>query len=329
MAKARVDLLVLAAAAIAVLSSYSTVTAADANKPAAPAEPNFAAMNPDEVMAKYDDQKLTLRDIEYFIPSPTRESARQLAQQWLDLEMLYAAAQKRGITQNPKAKFLAELNSKQLFSRELMNKIASEVNVPDAEIHEYYEKNKNTDPQLFEPNRLSFCHIKTKTLEDANAIMKRIEAGDNMQTIAKEQSFATDAATGGLVRRLPQAVVERQYGKEFTQALLASSEGKIIGPIKVPDGYYEIARHEGKLSAKPYPFDMVMGTIKSRLEQEAKTEATRKFIEDLKKQSQSKMYMSGLLEIPAPKVEEGKSGMQPNLSVDKAKNKTDNAAQKK
>jgi peptidyl-prolyl cis-trans isomerase C len=314
----------IAAVVLTLLAVSGIAAAADANKPAGP---DFSTMNPDEVMAKYGDQKLTLKEVKFFVPSVTPESARQLAQQWLDLQMLYAAAQSRGLTNDPKSKLMAELNSKQVFARELMNKVASEVNVPASEVREYYEKNKNTDPQLSEPNRLSFAHVKTKTAEEANAVKKRIEAGEDIEKIAKELSTAADAKNGGSVKKAPQQMVERQYSKEFADALLAASEGKIVGPISVRDGF-EVARHEGKLSSKVRPFEQVEQSIKGNLEQKEKSEASQKFMDELKKESKPKMYMSPLLEAAAPKGEEGKSAQEQKLPVDKTKTKSHNAEQK-
>ena len=300
----------------------------DAMPPSAPAEPPLTGINPDEVMAKYGDQKLTFKEIMFFIPAPTATSAKQLADQWLDLQMMYEAAKTRGLTDDPKSKLMAELNGKQIFARELMNKIASEVNIPESQAREYYDKNKTTDPQLSEPNRFSFTHIKVKTAQEANSVKKRLLANEDIDKLAKELSTAPDAKNGGSVKKAPQMMLERQYSKEFADALANASEGMIIGPIKVQDGF-EVARHEGKLVSKTKPFEEVAPAIKRNLEQKGKSEATEKFKETLKKDSASKSFISPLLAAPAPKAEEAKSAKEPNLPVDKTKAAQDNPVQKK
>ncbi|MDO8304141.1 MAG: peptidyl-prolyl cis-trans isomerase [Sedimentisphaerales bacterium] len=317
-----------------------SATAADTIKPAAAgrpsvmqtptsvAEPNLATGNPDEVMAKYGDQTLTLRDIMFFIPAPTATSAKQLVQQWLELQMMYDAAKVRGLTEDPKSKITADLNSKQIFAKELMNKIAADVNIPESQVRKYYDENKTTDPQLSEPDRFSFTHIKVKTAEEANSIKKRFLENENIEKMAKELSIAPDGKTGGSVKKLPQAMIERQYGGAFVNALANASEGMIIGPIKVQDGF-EVARHEGKLASKVKPFEDVAPTIKRDLEQKSKMEAMEKFRETLKKDSESKSYISPLLGSPTPKAEGAKSAGKPNLPVDKTNTPADNAIQKK
>jgi len=295
-------------------------------QPTAPAEPPLTGIKPDEVMAKYGDQKLTFGEIMFFIPAPTATSAKQLVQQWLELQMMYEAAKARGLTDDPKSKLMADLNSKQIFAKELMNKVAADVNVSESQMREYYDKNKTTDPQLSEPNRFSFTHIKVKTAEEANSVKKRLLANEPIATLAKELSTAPDAKNGGAVKKAPQMMLERQYGKEFADAMANASEGMVIGPIKVQDGF-EVARHEGKLASKVKPFEEVAPMIKRNLEQKAKMEATEKFRETLKKDSASKSYTSPLLE--APKAEEAKSAKEPNLPVDNTKAAQDNSVKKK
>jgi peptidyl-prolyl cis-trans isomerase C len=261
----------------------------------------------------------------FFIPVPTASSTKQLVQQWLELQMMYDAAQKQGLTNDPKSKMMAELNGKQVFARELMNKIAADVNISEAQVREYYDKNKTTDQQLSEPNRFSFTHIKVKTAEEANSVKKRLLANEDIEKLVKELSTAPDAKNGGMVKKAPQMMLERQYNKEFVNALAAGSEGMVIGPIKVQDGF-EVVRHEGKLASKVKPFEEVAPMIKRNLEQKGKMEATEKFKETLKKDSAAKSYTSPLLE---PKAEETKSAKEPNLPVDKTKPAQDNAVQKK
>jgi parvulin-like peptidyl-prolyl isomerase len=297
-----------------------------AMQPSAPAEPPLTGIKSDEVMAKYGDLKLTFQEIMFFIPAPTATSAKQLAEQWLDLQMMYDAAKARGLTEDPKSKLMAELNGKQIFAKELMNKITSDVNISDAQVKEYYEKNKTTDPQLSEPNRFSFTHIKVKTADEANAVKKRLLANEDIDKLAKELSIAPDGKNGGSVKKTPQMMIERQYGKEFADALANGSEGMILGPIKVQDGF-EVVRHEGKLAAKVKPLEEVAPNIKRNLEQKGKMEATEKFRETLKKDSAAKSYTSPLLD--APKSVDTKSAKEPNLPVDKSKTAQENAVQKK
>jgi parvulin-like peptidyl-prolyl isomerase len=295
-------------------------------QPSAPAEPPLTGIKPDEVMAKYGDQKLTFQEIMFFIPAPTASSAKQLADQWLDLQIMYDAAKARGLTDDPKSKLMAELNGKQIFAKELMNKIAADVNISESQVKEYYEKNKTTDPQLSEPNRFSFMHIKVKTAQEANSVKARLLANEDVDKLAKELSMAPDAKNGGAVKKAPQMMLERQYGKEFADALANGSEGMVIGPIKSQDGF-EVVRHEGKLASKAKPFEEVAPMIKRNLEQKGKTEATEKFRETLKKDSAAKSYTSPLLD--APKAVEVKSAKEPNLPVDKTKAAQENAVQKK
>ena len=251
----------------------ATPAAKDANIPA----------DTNTVIISYGAEKLTLKEILYFIPEPKSDYIKRMADQWLDLQLLYNSAKQKGLTNDPKTKLMADLNAKQVFAREVTTKIASEVNVPEATIHEYYEKNKATDPQFSEPNKFSFTHIRVKTIAEANTVANRIKAGEEPSAIAKALSIAPDAKNGGIVKKAPQPNLYRMFGADFAKAIETGSEGQIIGPVAV-NGEFEVARFEGKLSAKAIPFEQVRGMIKSNLEQKEKGEATQKYLDTLRQE---------------------------------------------
>jgi foldase protein PrsA len=173
----------------------------------------------------------------------------------------------------------------------MMEKVASEANVPESEIKDYYEKNKDKDQQMQEPNRFSFTHIKVKTAAEANSIIARIKAGEDPAEIAKKLSTAPDAKEGGAVRKAPQMQLKYQYGDEFVKALSDANEGQVIGPISVR-GEYEVARHEGKLSARVLPFEKVKDQIKQNLQEKAKQEKTQQFLKELRTEAQPQVQES-------------------------------------
>ena len=119
------------------------------------------------------------------------------------------------------------------------------------QVREYYDKNTATDPQFSEPNRFSFTHIKVKTAQEANSVKARLLANEAIDKLAKELSTASDAQNGGVVKKNSQMMLERQYGKEFADALATASEGMVIGPIKVQDGFEGgTSRRQTRLESK-------------------------------------------------------------------------------
>jgi len=259
-----------------------------------PVDPNIAKLDPNTVLVSYGDLKLTLAEAKYFIPAPTADALKSISNQWLDLQLLYEDAQKQGLTNDPKAKLQAELMTKQTFAQLAMQK-AAEVNVTPAQVQEYYEKNKSSDPMLSEPNRFSFTHVRVKTQAEANDLLAKIKAGGDIGALAKEFSTAPDAKNSGAVKKMPQMAIVSQYSDEFAKALADASEGQLIGPIKVQDGY-EIARHEGKLSSSVKPFESVQQMIQSRLEQQEKSSASQKYLEQLKTAAKDKITKASIID---------------------------------
>jgi len=257
-------------------------------------DPNVTKMDPNTVLVSYGDLKLTLAEAEYFVSTPTTEALKAISNQWLDLQLLYADAQKKGLTNDPKAKLQSELMAKQIFAQLAMQK-AADVNVTPAQVQEYYEKNKNSDPTLSEPNRFSFTHIKVKTQAEANDLLTKIKAGGDIGELARKFSIAPDATYSGSVKQLPQIGVISQYGDEFAKALESASEGQVIGPIKVQDGF-EIARHEGKLSSSVIPFETVKQMIRNVLEQKERSSASQKYLEQLKTDAKDKITKASIID---------------------------------
>ena len=68
-----------------------------------------ALENTSEVIISWKDKKLTLQQISWMYPSTNNKTIARAANWWLENELLYAEAEKRGITKEPKAKFIAEL----------------------------------------------------------------------------------------------------------------------------------------------------------------------------------------------------------------------------
>ena len=261
-------------------------------------DPNIMKMDPNTMLVTYGDQKLMLGDVLAFAPQVNSQILNNMAKQWLDIQMLYDGAKAAGLTEDRKAKFLADINFKQVFAREMMNKAAAEVNIPDQKLQEYYDQNKNTDVSLSEPNRYSFTHIQVKTSAEANDIIAKAKAGADMSKLAKELSKASDAAQNGAVRKMPEQRLQYQYGQDFIKALSTASEGQVIGPIATKDGF-EVVRHEGKLAAKVKSFDEVKPAIKSQLEQKEKMAASENMLKQLKEKNKDKITIAPIVDVNA------------------------------
>jgi peptidylprolyl isomerase len=247
------------------------------------------------VVITFDGNKLTIGQIKYLAPEIDFATMGNIADFWLNTQLLYEEAVKKGLDKDPKAKFLADLGSKKPIAGTLIDKVQNEVKISDADVRKYYDDNKNSDPALKEPNYLSFSHITVDTAEKAQDVLKRLEKGEDISVLAKELSVAKDAQKGGRAEKYQEKTIAGRFGQDFLDALLKVSEGQIIGPIKNKDEKYEIARHEGKRSAHIIDFDKVKDKIRVTLDGQAKKKAVDDLLNNLRQNAKDRYKKADIL----------------------------------
>lgn len=269
------------------LLTSQTAIGRDANSPAVPQDPNYVVM-------VFDGNELTIEQVSFLAPGADFDTVENVADYWLNTQLLYEQALKKGVDKNAKTKFLADMNYKKTIATAIIEQAQNDVKVSDEEIRKYYEANKETDPRLKEPVYLSFSHVTVDTNEQAQDVRNRIEKGEEINELAKELSIANDAQKGGKAGKFREDTVRSRIGQEFLDAMLKASEGDIVGPVKNKDGKYEVARHEGKRAARLIEFDKVKDQIKSSLEGEAKKNAVEKLLNDLKENAANRYKKTGI-----------------------------------
>jgi peptidyl-prolyl cis-trans isomerase C len=266
-------------------------TATQTAKPAA----KQADSNTPVVIISLGDKKLTLQQIKWMAPKIDDQTILRAVDWWLENELLYAEAQKRGITKEPKTKFIAELVKKKAIGDQLISQVRDAVKISDEQVRDYYEKNKETDTMLVQSGYLSFSHIAARTLEEAQAAMEKLKAGEDFNSLAKEISIDSDAKNGGAVKNEGYNNVARDYGTRFFDLISTAKQGELIGPVKVKGNIYEIARQEGKIVPTPLPFEEVKAKLKSRLLLIEKRNIPTNLAKLLKEKAAAKIVKSPLL----------------------------------
>lgn len=253
-----------------------------------------------DVLVRYGDKMLTMEQARWMQPSSDSRKTEEFANWWIENELLYEEALRRGITDQPKAKFIAEALKKRAFAQVLRRQVTQEVEVSDAEAMAHYEKRKVSDLKLMEPGSLSFSHIRTEGLKDAEAALQRIKAGEDINELAKELSTYSDAQKGGVVDKQPYNTVRRFFGTPFFETLLTAKEGDLIGPAHIRGDTYEIAIFKSRVEPKTLPFDEVKEQIKSKLKRNKASAAYNELLDSLKKAASDKIVRSPLINNPQP-----------------------------
>jgi len=259
-------------------------------------EQKQVAVDPCEFIVSVDGVKLTLEKIGWIEPRAARpDMAARFAEHWMDTQLLYEEALRRGLGNDEKLKFVLDWQNKKAYVDELIKQIRSDVKVTDEEITDYYEKNKESDPALTEPLRLTFSQVSCRTLKEAQEIRRRIDKGENINALAEQYSVDRDARRGGKVMNTTSPTIARRFSKELLNALLYASVGDIVGPIQVRRGFYAVARFEGKEESSIMPLEMAKHSIRMNLQSRAQMRVVDELLAPLKEKAKDRIIKSTLL----------------------------------
>ena len=118
----------------------------------------------------------------------------------------------------------------------LANKLRQDVtkdvaNISDSAIEDYYKKNEQ---QFSQPERRDLQMVETKTEDQANQALSRLQKGEKFPKVAKDVSIdqATKQQGGKML-----GVVKGQQEKSLDGAIFSAVKGKLAGPIKTTKGY--------------------------------------------------------------------------------------------
>ena len=133
----------------------------------------------------------------------------------------------------------------------LSNKIREKVTkgkdkVTDAQIEEYYDKNKQ---RFAQPERRDLRIVLTKTKAKAEQAKAALEDGESFKSVAKKYSI--DQASKAQGGKLP-AVAKGQQEKALDEAIFKAKKGELVGPVKTQFGYYvfEVTRSRRRRSRR-------------------------------------------------------------------------------
>jgi foldase protein PrsA len=161
---------------------------------------------------------------------------------------------------------------------ELQTKLSQDVaedaaKVTDADVQEYYDKNKK---RFAQPEQRDLLIVLTKTEAKAQEAKDALDSGEPWKQVVKQYSIdETTKAQGG---KLP-AVAKNQQDKALEDAVFAASKGEIEGPVKTQFGWYVF--EVTKISpASQQSLEQSRDTIKNLLRSQRQQKALDEFVKD-------------------------------------------------
>jgi foldase protein PrsA len=162
--------------------------------------------------------------------------------------------------------------------QKLTKKVTEEsTKVSDAEVQEYYEKNKK---RFAQPERRDLRVVLTKNEAKAEQAKRALDDGDSWKQVVKQYSI--DEASKAQAGRLP-AVAQGQQEKALDEASFSAKKGDIEGPVKTQFGWY-VFEVEKVTPASQQSLEQSKDTIKNLLRSEGQQKALDKFIKDFREE---------------------------------------------
>ena len=170
----------------------------------------------------------------------------------------------------------------QIVSEKIFEQVTREVKVTDAQIDEYYKKNKT---QYSQPESREVRHILVKTKAQADDLYGQLQDGADFAALAKRFSQDTGSkANGGKL-----TISKGQTVAPFDKTAFQLKTNEISRPVKTQFGYHVIQALGETKAAKVTPLKDVKASIRQQLLQTKKNEAMTKWVEDLKKDYDDKV----------------------------------------
>jgi peptidyl-prolyl cis-trans isomerase C len=254
------------AVGISVLSVISAGAQETAPAPAAPAAPAQTAPDPATVVATVNGQSITEADLtlaeadldQQFSRLPPEQRRAAALSALIEIRLLASEAEAKGLDKDPEfERRMAFLQQRALHSAVIDSEISSKIT--DDEIRKRYDTEMSNTPPV---NEVKARHILVKTKEEADAIIKQLDAGGDFEKLANENT--TDPSgkeTGGDLGYFGPG----QMVPEFEKAAFALDVGAYSKePVQSQFGFH-IIKVEDKRAQQPPAFDQVKDQIRSIL----------------------------------------------------------------
>ncbi len=256
-----------------VILSFCGVLAAQTPPPAAPPAAAAADSDPNAVVIKIGDYKLTAGQFMTLVralPQQYQEIARttgrrEFANNLVEIHALSTEAAKNNLDKQPDTKLQIDFQRDNLLAQAMFISLQQAAEVKDSDVQAYYDAHKG------EYETLTGRHIlirmkgspvpptpgKPELSEDeakakAESIRKRLAAGEDFAKIAKEESDDTSSGEkGGDLGEFGKGMMV----PPFEQAAFALKVGEVSAPVESPFGFHviQIQSHNTKSLADMKP----------------------------------------------------------------------------
>ncbi len=213
-----------------------------------------------------------------------KKQIEQLRAGFKDEEQFQSALKSAGMTVETLEKQIRE----QLTTQKIIESLAKDAKIAEADMKAYYEKNKAQFEQKA-AKRASHILFKPEDKKEAERVLARVKAGGNFEELAKEYSVDTQTAAKGGDMGWPSTA---PIG-ELESAMAKLGKGETSELVKTPYGWHIIRITETR-GASQQKYEDVKEQIKQILLQQNRADAYQKFLDDLRKKAKIEILIDEL-----------------------------------
>jgi len=198
-----------------------------------------------------------------------------------------------------------ELRKRLLLEKLVAREVNSKITITDDEAMAYYQSNRS---RYYSEETVHVAQIVVPTKEKADAVLKRIQAGEDFGTLAREVSTGPEAAKGGDLGVFTRGVMP----EVFDRIVFSLAEGKTSRVVKSPYGFhlFKVLRKE---KGRWIEFADVKEKIKADLAKNREEQEFRKWLDALKSEAKIRIDEERLkqVSIEETRTEEPRPGQAP------------------
>lgn len=200
---------------------------------------------------------------------PAEQILPQLVEQLIDQTLLADAAAASGAGEAPGIALTLDNDRRSLLANYSLEEIIAEGVTEDALQAAYDEAFAGVEPAT----EYNASHILVETEEEAQAVIERLEGGEDFAALAREVSTGPSGPNGGelgwfgLGRMVP----------EFEEAVVSLEVGEVSAPVQTQFGWHVVTLNE----TRPEPLP-TLDELRGELTQQVRQQVVRAEIDDLR-----------------------------------------------
>lgn len=252
--------------------------------------------DPSPVYVVVNDERLTEQELLELIPKDvfdklSLESKKAIVRDWVESELLYQEALKRGVDRDPSIQRLIKSTERTLLSNEILEQEYALVSAPDeATLLNYYQENR--DYFILQDNAYRIRYAQFDSRTEARNFWREIKDGSGFSDLAINRSLHQSSQNGGEMGIVTEDMVEPAVWSAIEATVARLGLVKISDPFEVSEGWACIIVDEEYEAGEMQPFDSVREKVHDMYLLEQREKIRRDLIHKLSVNSQIEYFQS-------------------------------------